>query len=228
MADPRAPLPKGLLDAELSALAGEDLADPQQLVSRVAWLAGPHTVVRILEAVREDADLLTTCAANSLAHPLGFDKLVLLSLSSLQIQLHIWWPEVPITREHIHDHRFGFCSSVLLGALQMYDYDLGEPGTVMNRFEERHEAGDADFRLRPAGSAEVRCRGVTELGPGSTYFRPADALHRVNVECAGITGTLLRSCGRCVGPRRSWSTWPPACPRWRPASRSPRRRSKTG
>lgn len=186
------PEPFGTLHTDLLAvLDARPLAEAARLVSLVSGFGNTDRVGELLRGVCEDPEALARCAAESLPHPLGFDKFVLLARPEYQIQLHVWWPGRPSEREHVHNHRFGFSSTVVAGWLEVSEYEIAESGTLMNRFSERHEEENASFLFQAIDAVPVRCRAVTILGPGSAYFMSADVLHRIAVDSGDLVATLF-------------------------------------
>lgn len=184
--------PFGVLSNRLDALTAlESAAGAGDLLTAVAEYARTQAVSESLRELCGVPAILAACAARSIPHPLGFDKFVLTATDRYQIQLHIWWPGTSYEREHVHDHRFGFVSAVLAGRLRMSEFVVAATGETMNRFEERHEAGNDDFLFRFVDAVPVRCKGSVELGPGGAYFVAADLLHRVDVAPGGLVATLF-------------------------------------
>jgi len=92
-------------------------------------------VIRLINDVLNNPELLQKVANRSYTHALGFDKIVLMDLrkdvpnitQKTQLRLHIWNPEntgaLPIV-EALHEHSFDFVSTVLTGHLENQQFLL--------------------------------------------------------------------------------------------------------
>jgi hypothetical protein len=117
--------------ADLERLAG----DPQvQLSAMREFLASPRVPVwagDTLEKILKNPDHLTEIAAQSFAHPNGFDSIPLENRHpAYRVRLHVWWPEDALVTEDVHNHAWSFASRILSGALNFTTYratDLGAP-----------------------------------------------------------------------------------------------------
>lgn len=85
-------------------------------------------IIKLLNEIISEPELLQKIANRSYKHALGFDKIVLLDLQKdidksfpkVQVRLHIWQPQndsVAIT-EALHEHSFDFVSKVITGKLE--------------------------------------------------------------------------------------------------------------
>jgi hypothetical protein len=83
---------------------------------------------RLIENVMTDPYRLRQVADKSELHPLGFDKIPLLSSGEYQLRLNIWRDakhSPPWTGgEDRHKHRFGFSSHVKLGEIATWVYEI--------------------------------------------------------------------------------------------------------
>jgi len=102
---------------------------------------------RLIEGVVTDSDRLEQVADSSEVHPLGFDKIPLLSSTGrYQLRLNMW-PDGRLQEwkggEDRHRHRFDFSSHVKLGRIATWTYDLtNEPPLRYYSELEALNAGD--------------------------------------------------------------------------------------
>ena len=79
-------------------------------------------VSELLKLVHTCSNVAADCAGKSYLHPLGFHKLMLVNASPLfELRIHAWRPTYTVGVDHIHNHRFGFVSSVIRGGYDMAD-----------------------------------------------------------------------------------------------------------
>ncbi len=125
------------------------------------------------------------------AHGLGFIQVKL----PANRRLHVWHPALPrracFDHSGIHNHRFSFRSTVLIGRQlnQRADLILHPEGThdVVSHDGPRLEKGG---RLSfVAGRVNVQLRAVEEYGPGESYIMPELEYH--HTPNSGIVVTLM-------------------------------------
>jgi hypothetical protein len=129
-------------------------------------------------------------------HGLGF---VQVELDGGQ-RLHVWHPRLPRRRcfEHsrIHDHRWAFHSTVLVGELtnRVFDHTWAANG------DGPHVAYLHDGPRRPSGNRGWRPDGTVYLHharsgrvrAGGSYFMPKYRFHRTEVGGEGLLATIIR------------------------------------
>ncbi|MFC1432341.1 hypothetical protein ACEZDB_16965 [Streptacidiphilus sp. N1-3] len=172
----------GAIGAVRGLVEGADSA--QAALGALGALVGSGLTAPLLDALVEDAPSPETAAraAFSYRHALGFEKLMLLvGEPHYMLRAHIW-PRTgptaePGTTEHIHNHRFGFASAVLLGDLGMRLYEPDPAGEVFAAHEERITTGE--WLIRPRGPARLRLRADLRLARGTRYCLEAEARHRI-------------------------------------------------
>jgi len=151
-------------------------------------LAQPESFAQMVESLLVSSSLAEHVARHSYRHPLGFDKFVLAPLRPLgQLRLHVWWPEDTREREHIHNHRFGFMSAVLLGEVRTSVYRPAA-GDDLTHFSE--VGGYREWRFEDLGRGSTALSIAAALAAGSVYAMPADALHRIDAT-PQLTATLF-------------------------------------
>ncbi|MDQ7905997.1 hypothetical protein RB614_15905 [Phytohabitans sp. ZYX-F-186] len=151
----------------------------------------PAALRHLIGSVLASDDLAEALARRSYPHPLGFDKIILLSQQPLgQLRLHIWWPETARRREHVHNHRFAFASFVVTGEVRMRVYRPSDDGEALVHFRETSLAAEGVWEFQRLGDTRLRLCLNADLGAGSTYAMPADALHRIDASPL-LTATLF-------------------------------------
>jgi len=151
----------------------------------------PAALGQLIGSVLASDDLAETLARRSYPHPLGFDKIILHSEQPLgQLRLHVWWPESTRRREHVHNHRFSFASFVITGEVRMRVYRPSEDGEALVHFRETSVAAEGVWHFQRLGAESLRLCINADLGAGSTYAMPADALHRIDASPL-LTATLF-------------------------------------
>ncbi len=133
----------------------------------------------------------TPTAETISAHGLGFVQIKL----PANRRMHVWHPALPrracFDHSAIHNHRFSFRSTVLIGTQinQRVDLVLHPEGThdVISHDGPRSDKGG---RLSfVAGRANVRYRTEERYGPGETYVMPQLEYH--HTPNSGVVVTLI-------------------------------------
>lgn len=146
---------------------------------------------------------LDACSRTSVRHPLGFDKFVLGAFRNYDLRLHVWWPKSGPPLEDIHDHRFDFASTVLVGELHLYSYQTGSrDGEALARYSEERSRDGKRYVFRRRGQTRVDLQSTSVLSPGSCYYMRAETLHRVACTTHNVVATLFIKCK----PRRTRTT----------------------
>lgn len=125
------------------------------------------------------------------AHGLGFIQVKL----PANRRLHVWHPDLPrracFGYSAIHNHRFAFRSTVLVGrqSNQRADLILHPEGShdVISHDGPRSERGSRESFV--AGRVNVQLRALEEYGPGESYVMPELEYHRT--PNSGIVVTLM-------------------------------------
>lgn len=154
------------------------------------------SAVRIIEEILGDDNLLERVARRSYTHTNGFDKITLIESSNpeFKLRLHIWWPQSDITRryEFIHNHRWYFRSTVILGSSNVEIFSEKEGGIEMHRYEYvPRDAGAERYDLRLDGKASLSSDLMFSLTPGGTYSLGPDLLHRVIWDGSLVSMTMF-------------------------------------
>jgi hypothetical protein len=182
--------PDAAQEAFLHRVCGTpDHSDPATL--RV--LAEPSTLHALLADIRHDEAWCAAIAARSYRHVLGFDKFVLMHFGELgQLRMHVWHPGRLRPRDHVHNHRFAFSSSVVLGELRNHIYVVSADGQRVRQFREVSRPDEAAWRFEGVGPARVERQFTADLTRGSSYSMSADLLHRTEVTTHSAVTLVLQ------------------------------------
>jgi hypothetical protein len=107
----------------------------QAALAVMSSLADPAHLSELLKSVHANSNVAADCAGKSYLHPLGFHKLMLVDAPPLfELRIHAWRPTYTLGVDHIHNHRFGFVSSVIRGGYDMQIFQTGNNGTPMHEY----------------------------------------------------------------------------------------------
>ena len=178
----------------LETMLRQDLEEERSLLATVSMLSGKAQLAATLRSLLADRQWVALAAAQSYAHPLGFDRLTLLSPRSYdcQLSLHVWWPDQETTVEDIHNHRFSFASVVLDGALEMQTFEHANDSVPMEEYQATpgNKVGISQFRH--VGDASLDCTLNSRMPAGSGYYLSSRTLHRIMTSSdTELTATLF-------------------------------------
>ncbi|WP_145926662.1 hypothetical protein [Amycolatopsis orientalis] len=147
---------------------------------------GRQKIKRYLQSMVTDHDAIAAIAERSSMHANGFVKIVLERRAGMAARLHVWNAisepdESP--PGNIHNHVWGFCSRVLVGALEEQRFEVDDVGSRMDRY--RYFAGrDSVSRgiLEPAGVARLGESAALSHRAGSLYRIGNSTLHRARTD----------------------------------------------
>lgn len=146
------------------------------------WMAHsfcPQTIFAIINQVLANPALLAEIAARSYHHGNGFLKVVLAAQDGWKLRLHVWFPNTPC-EENIHDHRWGFASTVLCGQLLSETFVDDVDGTITGTEYLYHaRQNQDDSQKQTQGRFCLRSLGQQCRGMGESYFLPTSVLHRI-------------------------------------------------
>lgn len=186
------PEPVRSLDALVcETLKARPEAGTEVLTSYMAEVSDPVSVKVLIENICADADLADHCFRNSLTHPLGFDKFLLLATDSYDLRLHVWWPDELPAQDDIHDHRFSLYSGIITGELQVSTHEICDGGNLMRHFEEIHGGEGHTYEYRVHDCVGVRETSRLSLSRGSSYYLRSGVLHQVTVLRGKVAATLF-------------------------------------
>ncbi|PRW85427.1 hypothetical protein C7A11_23170 [Pseudomonas simiae] len=163
------------------------------------------------------------------------DTITLHGLGFVQVQLegnqrlHVWHPELPRRRcfdsSSIHDHRFDFTSSVLVGEQNNFEYQaMADPeGTYQLYLHEGARTACGGRPWVPDGRVEMRLVSEGTIPAGHNYTQLAYRYHRTEPGGDGRVATIMTkeaeygrgahsSCKWDVTPDDEFDRfqWPPA------------------
>lgn len=168
---------------------GEDSG--QAALEVMSSLADPSHLSELLKSVHANSNVAADCAGKSYLHPLGFHKLMLVNASPLfELRIHAWRPMYTMGVDHIHNHRFGFVSSVIRGGYDMQIFQAGNNGTPMHEYREVADPRSG-WHLEQWGSAQLQLLTSVRLRQGTSYALAAETLHQVTVPEGTHCVTLL-------------------------------------
>jgi hypothetical protein len=117
------------LSAKLEKLAEQPIAQLSAMREMISRPDTPSWTADTIRRILNDRDHLTEIAAKSLAHPNGFDSIPLeVNLPHYRVRLHVWWPEIFLVTEDIHNHAWSFASRILSGELNFKTYRESNAG----------------------------------------------------------------------------------------------------
>jgi hypothetical protein len=177
----------------LEAMLSSEI-EQTRLRAVVATLSGKPQLAVLLRSLLADRDWMAVAAAQSYAHPLGFDKLALVTPRGFnyQLSLHVWWPEQVQIVEDIHNHRFAFASAVLKGVLEMQTFERAEDGIPMQEYQSSPGDRVGISQFRHVGDASLSCTSISRMPAGSVYYLSSCTVHRIATASADeLTATLF-------------------------------------
>lgn len=137
-------------------------------------------------------------------HGLGF---IQVQLQGNQ-RLHVWHPDLPrrICYQHsaIHDHRFSFHSTVLVGAMRNITYDVqqtakrGEDGQLiqlgkyMTYSHEGARSKNGGRPWTPGLQVDFTVRTNMVIAAGESYYMPSYAFHKTEPMADGKCATVIK------------------------------------
>ena len=155
-------------------------------------LAEPHRVTALLEEVLRDDAHAARHAGLSYTHPLGFEKIILIDAEpDFALRLHAWWPTGTPEVEHIHDHRFGFATTILAGGYTMRTFAISPDGDEMAEYREESAGTRPAWRLERVGENRLIVASESRLGRGANYALAAQTLHQVDVTPGTLCITMF-------------------------------------
>jgi hypothetical protein len=152
------------------------------LVDALSMIASPANFRSLLAQVIGDGVQLAEVARQSVWHPNGFAKIVLLSRPSYKLRLHIWRNgsgPPPGAHENIHNHRWDFSAVLLAGGYCHQEFRPAESGEKFFAYTYGSAGDMSSYFLDPTGTQTLRCVFNAQLSQGSRYTISSEVLHRV-------------------------------------------------
>lgn len=153
----------------------EEIEELQRILERA-------TLGDLLVLIRDtlnDRDKLQNAAAHGYRHANGFVKLTLLRTDACALRLHVWEPEMS-RAENPHNHRWGFASRVVVGAVAESRFEISPEGDSANEYGYIRPTGTSIGELR--ATRPVRLRRTNELlhTESALYTMSTHDIHRIN------------------------------------------------
>jgi len=166
------------------------------------WLSARFSAAQLLAlltAILNDKNTLAEISARSYQHGNGFLKVVLLD-RGYKLRLHIWFAGQSC-EENIHDHRWGFSSLVLTGALTSEIWKDHAHGQQFQEYE-YHAASKTHAPFKTdAGLQTLKLDHVQVNTAGDSYVMPKGKLHRIINPGHQLVATMM-----CSAPTEQGTT----------------------
>ncbi|MFG2981704.1 hypothetical protein ACGFYQ_10650 [Streptomyces sp. NPDC048258] len=163
-------------------------------------LSAPGVIVPILREAIERDSLRKEIADRSYRHVNHFDKIVLIDTGNslgYRLTLHLWAPpytEEELQDEMIHDHRFSFWSSVLVGNLVSENFTRTSDGPSFQEyryFPEKVGLSTMSNFYEFMGETGLTTTEPATVPAGESYFLLNESIHRVLLPRTEMTCTLV-------------------------------------
>jgi hypothetical protein len=179
-----------------------DISTPDSLLLAHRRSLAVGTVKDLVDSLLGNDERVESIASLSYEHANGFDKLVLDLGPGWKLRFH-YWPEKEANLDdlNIHNHRWDFASSVVLGELKAYYYDVHKD-TLGNYDFYRYSSPEMDnwYDFQYLGKVTAAMSHEESLPTGSSYGLGHTRSHRVSVITAPAATLVLQ------GPVRKDST----------------------
>lgn len=167
----------------------------------VTDIGGPARMIQLIDDILTHEEDLVTIAARSYRHVNHFDKIVLVDSvdrRGYRLTLHLWDPpytESEINDELIHDHRFSFWSTILVGTLVSENFEPSPSGRPYRQYTYLPEKV-ADGATASNFYEFVSQTGLVQLAEsversGNSYYLAYHRTHRVVLPRDAMTCTLV-------------------------------------
>ncbi len=171
-----------------------------------AWLrmqCHPMQICTLIQDILCSPRLLEQVAARSYQHGNGFLKVVLAD-QGYKLRLHIWFAGESC-EENLHDHRWGFVSTVLTGTLHSEiwrdaaDHEAADLITTEYLYHAAH--GTQAARKTLVGERRFVLARQVAYQAGDAYLMPEQRLHRIMNHGDRLVATLM-----CTAPTPQGTT----------------------
>jgi hypothetical protein len=166
---------------------------PSALAEAITCYSDTSTVRAMLDSAIREEVWIDAIAKASYLHPNGFAKIVLISSADFQLRLHVWRPVniTEFTTENIHNHRWDFASTLLIGGYRYQEFTPTPSGASFYAYDYRAQRGAPSYSLAPAGRRTLACTFDAYLESGSRYTLTANTFHRIIGDPERMTATLV-------------------------------------
>jgi hypothetical protein len=115
-------------------------------------------------------------------HANNFNKIPLCSspTSGITVVLHLWRDQLsPVGMDSdVHDHRWDFCSRILVGTLRNKLYEVAEDGEEHQAWAYSSSGSGSDYGLmETAGTVRIQLSSAALFRAGSSYYQRGHLLH---------------------------------------------------
>jgi len=176
---------------------GDPSASKKSNLQFVRSLGDPDTILPLLREFMSDSNLLQMIAKRSYRHVNHFDKVVLVDSqkpNGYRLTLHIWNPpfsEKECQDELIHDHRFSFWSTILVGHLKTQEFFVDQDTDDFNSYQYTPENSNSENFYKFRGRYGLKKARRLEEKAGGVYYLSYDTTHRVELPEKALTCTLV-------------------------------------
>jgi hypothetical protein len=148
----------------------------------------------------ETEPLLNEIAARSYHHTNHFDKIVLVDTGNqlgYRLTLHLWAPpysDREVNDEQIHDHRFSFWSSILVGDIMFQNYVRDASGVMFGEYQyipERLGTSTVGNFYLDVGQSPLLEKERSGGKAGEFYHLTYNTIHRVVLPRSEMSCTLV-------------------------------------
>jgi len=180
-------------------------------------LSSPVLFPLIINSFLTDPQALDQIVKKSYHHHNGFEKIVLLADDDFSLRLHVWWKGSDEgSLEDVHNHRWDFVSSIILGVMSQDFFDIIDEtdikpeivpkGCVLTNhyrytpykkdLAKRDISAKSNFSrygLEPLGFSIIKLENQVKIPRGFSYLLRRDLLHRVISDYKETVATLMFS-----------------------------------
>lgn len=151
----------------------------KELLLNICSITNPESLIKNVLSSEEHLDNISKM---SYKHINGFDKIVLFNSEKelFKLRLHIWWPtKTAHFREHIHNHRWNFATSIILGCYRLETYTRSKEGEPVYSYSYWSPEDWQTYRMVLRGQTHVKKMLDVDVSKGTSYQLEHSVLHRV-------------------------------------------------
>ncbi len=176
-------------------------SNPAVLMEMNTILADPSILSLLTKRILSSKLLFNKLLKQSYYHENGFHKIVLLSGNHFKLRLHHFGVAAKIPMENIHDHRWYFASSILLGSLKMDMFQVSEDpidAEPLYHFIYNSNKANGCYTTQFKGHAYLKKTSAVKFNQGDHYLMTPNELHRIKNQSGEESVTLILT-GKTVG-----------------------------
>src|SRR6266404_1006744 len=169
-------------------------------LSLIGILGRQDNISAVFRDILNDTTLLSEIARRSYHHTNHFDKIVLVDTGTqlgYRLTLHLWTPpysEQEVNDEQIHDHRFSFWSSILVGNIIFQNYVRYASGVMFKEYQyipERLGVSTVGNYYIDVGESPLLEMERSGGNAGEFYHLTYNRIHRVVLPRTEMSCTLV-------------------------------------